>query len=145
MGAVVRATAIHGEAGIGNTVLPASPVEAVPEHAVDLIARILRDHPEPVTIAPIGPLTNIALLLRLHPELAPKIAHLCLMGGSIGDGNATAAVVIADTIGIGTIVRHKVPVFVAQRGQLAESLLGMNFIGTLSSFEIRGDRMILRD
>ena len=38
-----------------------------------------------------GPLTNIALLLRLHPELAPKIAHLCLMGGSIGEGNTTAS------------------------------------------------------
>jgi aspartyl protease family protein len=38
-----------------------------------------------------------------------------------------------------------VPVFVAARGQLEQSLLGMNFIGTLSSFEIRGDRMILRD
>ena len=40
---------------------------------------------------------------------------------------------------------HNVPVFVAERGQLEQSLLGMNFIGTLSSFEIRGDRMILRD
>jgi inosine-uridine nucleoside N-ribohydrolase len=91
LGAIVRATAIHGEAGIGNTVLPASPVEAVADHAVELIARILREHPEPVTIAPIGPLTNIALLLRLYPELAPRIAHLCIMGGSIGDGNTTAA------------------------------------------------------
>ena len=52
-----------------------------------LIARLLRDHPEPVAIAPIGPLTNIALLLRLHPELAARIAHLSIMGGSIGEGN----------------------------------------------------------
>jgi inosine-uridine nucleoside N-ribohydrolase len=90
-GDVVRATEIHGEAGIGRTILPPSAAQARPEGAVDLIARILREHPEPVTIAPIGPLTNIALLLRLHPELAPRIAHVCLMGGSIGDGNATAA------------------------------------------------------
>jgi inosine-uridine nucleoside N-ribohydrolase len=91
LGAIVRATAIHGEAGIGDTVLPPSPAPVSTEHAVDLIARILREHPEPVTIAPIGPLTNIALLVRLHPELAPRIAHVCLMGGSIGDGNTTAA------------------------------------------------------
>jgi purine nucleosidase/pyrimidine-specific ribonucleoside hydrolase len=90
-GSVVRATEIHGEAGIGNTILPDSPVAARPEAAVDLIARILREHPEPVVIAPIGPLTNIALLLRLHPDLAPRIAHLCLMGGSIGDGNTTVS------------------------------------------------------
>ena len=90
-GAIVRGTHIHGEAGIGNTVLPESPVVASAEGAVDVIVRILREHPEPVVIAPIGPLTNIALLLRLHPELVPRIAHLCLMGGSIGDGNATSA------------------------------------------------------
>jgi inosine-uridine nucleoside N-ribohydrolase len=44
-----------------------------------------------VVIAPIGPLTNIALLLRVHPELTARIAHLCIMGGSIGDGNATVS------------------------------------------------------
>ena len=64
---------------------------------------------------------------------------------STANGNATAAVVIADTVSVGTISRKRVPVFVAARGQLEQSLLGMNFIGTLSSFEIRGDRMILRD
>ena len=90
-GSVVRATEIHGEAGIGVTTLPEAPSGARPEGAVDLIASILRSHPEPVVIAPIGPLTNIALLLRLHPELASRIAHLCLMGGSIGDGNTTVS------------------------------------------------------
>lgn len=90
-GSVVRATEIHGEAGIGKTVLPAAKASARPEGAVDLIVSILRSHPEPVVIAPIGPLTNIALLLRLHPELAPRIAHVCLMGGSVGDGNTTVS------------------------------------------------------
>jgi purine nucleosidase/pyrimidine-specific ribonucleoside hydrolase len=55
------------------------------------MASILRSHPEPVVLVPIGPLTNIALLLRLHPELTPKIAHICLMGGSIGEGNTTVS------------------------------------------------------
>jgi aspartyl protease family protein len=64
---------------------------------------------------------------------------------STANGSATAAVVVADTVSVGTISRKRVPVFVAARGQLEQSLLGMNFIGTLSSFEIRGDRMILRD
>ena len=90
-GSIVRATEIHGEAGIGRTTLAPSPVEARREGAVELIASILRSHPEPVVIAPIGPLTNIALLLRLHPELAHRIAHICLMGGSIGEGNTTVS------------------------------------------------------
>jgi inosine-uridine nucleoside N-ribohydrolase len=90
-GKIVRATEIHGEVGIGRTTLPPSPVEPRPEGAVDLIASILRSHPEPVVLAPIGPLTNIALLLRLHPELTSRIAHVCLMGGSIGEGNTTVS------------------------------------------------------
>jgi len=90
-GLIVRATEIHGEAGIGRTTLAPSPVEARRDGAVDLIASILRTHSEPVVIAPIGPLTNIALLLRLHPDLAHRIAHICLMGGSIGEGNTTVS------------------------------------------------------
>ncbi len=90
-GAAVRGTEIHGEGGIGRTVLPASPAAPYPEGAVALMARILSDSPVPVAIAPIGPLTNIALLLRLHPGLASKIAHLSIMGGSIGEGNTTAS------------------------------------------------------
>jgi purine nucleosidase len=90
-GSIVRATEIHGEAGIGSTVLPEAATQVRPEGAVDLIAAILRSHPEPVVIAPIGPLTNIALLLRLHPGIATRIAHFCLMGGSIGDGNTTVS------------------------------------------------------
>ena len=46
---------------------------------------------------------------------------------------------------IGAITRNRLPVFVAATAQLEQSLLGMNFIGTLSGFEVRGDRMILRD
>jgi len=112
-GAIVRATEIHGEAGIGRTTLPPSPVAVRPEGAVDLIAAILRDHPEPVVLAPIGPLTNIALLLRLHPELASRIAHICLMGGSIGEGNTTVSAefnVYADPEAAAIVFESGVPI-----------------------------------
>ena len=91
VGSVVRATEVHGEGGIGTTQLPPATATARPEGAVELIARVLREQPEPVVIAPIGPLTNIALLLRLYPELASRIAHLSIMGGSIGEGNSTVS------------------------------------------------------
>ena len=90
-GQVVRATEVHGESGIGNTRLDPSPASAWPEGAVPLMARLLRDHAEPIALVPIGPLTNIALLLRLHPELTERIAHIVLMGGSIGEGNTTVS------------------------------------------------------
>ena len=112
-GSIVRAAEIHGEAGIGDTQLPESPCGARPEGAVDLIASILRSHPEPVVLAPIGPLTNIALLLRLHPELAPRIAHICLMGGSIGDGNTTVSAefnVLADPEAAAIVFESGLPI-----------------------------------
>jgi len=42
-------------------------------------------------------------------------------------------------------VRKDMPVMVAAPGMLEQSLLGMNFINSLSGFDVRGDRMILRD
>jgi purine nucleosidase/pyrimidine-specific ribonucleoside hydrolase len=112
-GDVVRATEVHGETGIGDTQLPSTTSTAVPDHAVDLMARLLREHPEPVAIAPIGPLTNIALLLRLHPELADRIAHLSIMGGSIGEGNTTASAefnIYADPEAADIVFRSGVPI-----------------------------------
>lgn len=112
-GAIVRATEVHGESGIGNTRLDPSPATARPEGAVELLARILRDQPEPVAVAPIGPLTNIALLLRLYPRLASRIAHLCLMGGSIGEGNTTVSAefnVYADPEAADIVFRSGVPI-----------------------------------
>jgi pyrimidine-specific ribonucleoside hydrolase len=45
---------------------------------------------EPVTLVPIGPLTNIALFLRAFPDAASKLERIVLMGGSASVGNATA-------------------------------------------------------
>jgi len=64
---------------------------------------------------------------------------------STANGTARAARVVADELAVGGIVRRSVPLLVAEDGRLGQSLLGMNFIGTLSGFDMRGDRMILRD
>lgn len=60
------------------------------------------------------------------------------------NGSTMAAAVTADEISIGHIVRKNMSVLVAPPGSLWQSLLGMNFIGSLSGFDVRGDRMILR-
>ena len=64
---------------------------------------------------------------------------------STANGMARAARVTANEISIGAITRRNVPVLVAESNALDQTLLGMNFIGTLSGFDVRGDRMILRD
>lgn len=61
------------------------------------------------------------------------------------NGQGMAARLVIDEISVGDIVRRRVPVLVAEPGRLGQSLLGMNFIGTLSGFDMRGERLILRD
>ncbi|MFE2874001.1 nucleoside hydrolase [Streptomyces roseus] len=82
---------VHGASGLDGPRFPEPTVDAVAEHAVDLMYRILTRHPEPVTLVPTAPLTNIALLLTRHPDAARHIREIVLMGGSTERGNRTPA------------------------------------------------------
>jgi len=82
---------VHGDSGLDGAELPEPTGVEHAAGAVDLIATLLRESSEPVTLVPLGPLTNIAILLRDHPELKPKISHICWMGGAIAEGNVTAS------------------------------------------------------
>ncbi|MEK1851591.1 MAG: TIGR02281 family clan AA aspartic protease [Phyllobacterium sp.] len=61
------------------------------------------------------------------------------------NGTTTAANVTLDSVKIGAIERRNIRAMVAQDGRMAGSLLGMNFLNTLSGFSVRGDRLILSD
>ena len=87
VGTLRTAEHVHGESGLDGAELAAADVPLAPEHAVDLMARLLRDAPEPLTLVPTGPLTNVALLLRTHPDLAERVREIVLMGGSTDVGN----------------------------------------------------------
>src|SRR5829696_3832426 len=83
---------IHGNSGLdGPEEIPDAGFEPDGRGAVALIADTLRASAEPVTLVPVGPLTNIALLLREHPDLKDRVARISLMGGSMGLGNTTPA------------------------------------------------------
>ena len=81
----------HGDSGLDGAELPEPAVGAVPASALELTGALLREASEPVTLVATGPLTNIALLLRAVPSLRDRIAAISLMGGSLGEGNTTAA------------------------------------------------------
>jgi aspartyl protease family protein len=61
------------------------------------------------------------------------------------NGVARAASIRDVDITVGGIQRNGLTVLVAREGSLGQSLLGMNFIATLSGFDMRGDRLILRE
>ena len=85
------AESVHGKSGLDGPPIPEADFGPDERGAVELISETLRAAPEPVTLVPVGPLTNVAALLRAHPELKARIARVSLMGGSIGLGNATPA------------------------------------------------------
>ena len=61
------------------------------------------------------------------------------------NGTGRAAVVTLDKVEVGGIVRSRVQAFVADRGALDGSLLGMTFLETLSKYSVSGDRLELSD
>jgi aspartyl protease family protein len=60
------------------------------------------------------------------------------------NGRTRAAAVTLDRIAVGNIVERSVPALIAQPGQLRTNLLGMSFLNRLESWEVRGDKLILR-
>ena len=59
--------------------------------AVDLLAMILENAPEPVDILVLGPLTNLAILVDEHPDLKSKVGKIYLMGGAVNvPGNVSS-------------------------------------------------------
>ena len=88
---LVTAESIHGESGLDGPPIPDAAFGPDERGAVGLIADKVRGSSEPVTLIPVGPLTNIATFLREHPDLKDNVEHVSLMGGSIGLGNTTPA------------------------------------------------------
>ncbi|MGZ4632713.1 MAG: nucleoside hydrolase [Actinomycetes bacterium] len=82
---------VHGEDGMADLGLPPSGRQARELHAVELLRTTLEQAARPVTLVPLAPMTNIALLLRTHPHVLARIERIVFMGGAAAVGNATAA------------------------------------------------------
>ncbi|MDE8332147.1 nucleoside hydrolase [Erysipelothrix rhusiopathiae] len=81
---------VHGDSGLEGPELPERGFDPIKEDAVSFIIRTLEASKEPITLVPLGPLTNIALVLRMRPDLMDKIELIALMGGGTV-GNYTPA------------------------------------------------------
>jgi purine nucleosidase len=53
-----------------------------PNSAVEFLRRTIRAHPDEVTLLSIGPMTNVALLFSIDPEIPALLKRLVLMGGN---------------------------------------------------------------
>ncbi|KTD84967.1 nucleoside hydrolase [Paenibacillus etheri] len=89
-GKLVTGEEAHGESGMDGPLLPLSKFRPVEEGAVEFMLNIIRSSEEKITLVPMAPLTNIALLITAYPEIKDRIEKISLMGGGISYGNVTS-------------------------------------------------------
>ena len=116
---IIDATYVHGNDGLGGAPRPKAQNSPASDDAIGVLIRTFRDAAktgDKADILMIGPLTNLALALRLAPDITDGIGTLTIMGGTVyGRGNTTPAAefnIFADpeaaqivlTIGLETVV-----------------------------------------
>ena len=83
----IDASNVHGQSGMDGFDFPEPDMSLLcSEHAVSKRYEVIMAEKE-ICIIAIGPLTNLALLFALHPEVKPHISRIVMMGGSITRGN----------------------------------------------------------
>jgi pyrimidine-specific ribonucleoside hydrolase len=90
----VDARHVHGADGMADLGMPAPTTTPDPRPAIDLLRDTIdaqADAGAPVTVVPLAPMTNLALLARVHPQAFARIGRIVFMGGGVEISNATAA------------------------------------------------------
>lgn len=82
---------IHGESGLDGPVFPPLQRKAEEKHAVAFLIDTLLASQGDITVVTTGPMTNLAMAMRLAPAICEKIRRVVLMGGSFTNGNVTPA------------------------------------------------------
>ncbi len=83
---------VHGQDGFGDVGYEAAQRQVEAEHAALAIIRLSHEHAGKLLLVALGPLTNLALALKLDPTLPQRIARLVVMGGAVTcQGNITPA------------------------------------------------------
>lgn len=81
---------VHGIDGFGDTGYEPSARAAQAEHAALALLRLSHVHAGRLLLVALGPLTNIALALKLDPTLPSRVDRLVVMGGAVtAHGNIT--------------------------------------------------------
>lgn len=90
IGSIKYGEMIHGETGLDGPELPEKGFEKSELNAFELMVKVLEESQEKVTLVGLGPLSNIARLLIVRPDLKTKIEQISIMGGGTY-GNWTPA------------------------------------------------------
>ncbi len=83
--------AIHGESGLDGFEFPSLTKKIDKRNAVEFIIQTILESEEKITMVTTGPMTNLALAIRVEPKILENIKEVILMGGSYTNGNVSPA------------------------------------------------------
>lgn len=86
----VICAAIHGESGLDGFDFPKYDKQFDQRHGVQLIIDSVMNNDD-VTIVATGPLTNVALAIKMEPRIVKRLKEIVIMGGSVDNGNTSPA------------------------------------------------------
>ncbi|NJP09120.1 MAG: nucleoside hydrolase [Leptolyngbyaceae cyanobacterium RU_5_1] len=86
---LVTAEDVHGRTGLDGIELPEPTMLLQQQHAVNFLIECLLNVRESVTLAMLGPLTNLAIAIIQQPQICQHINEVVLMGGAVTHGNIT--------------------------------------------------------
>jgi inosine-uridine nucleoside N-ribohydrolase len=104
---------VHGFNGLGGAIIPDSNAPIETEHAYDAMYRVAKELNGELTVAAVGPFTNIAIAITKYPDITKYIKELVVMGGAVVGGNATPSAefnIYADPHAAETVFKSGIPV-----------------------------------
>ena len=124
----------HGAGGL-SVRLPSPRIVPCPERAVEFLRRKLLASAERVTVLALGPLTNLAKLLRRYPEVGDRLSRLVVMGGAVGvPGNVTPDAEFnfySDPLAAGEVLSSGLPLTLVDLRVCRQAAIGRDGVTTL--------------
>ncbi|WP_422631939.1 nucleoside hydrolase [Pseudokineococcus basanitobsidens] len=130
-----RDAEVHGVGALGGLDLPPSARGVAAASAVEVLARAASERPGELVLVALGPLTNLAALLALHPEAAGHLREVVLMGGAaFCAGNSTPTTefnLVCDPDAARRVTESGVPLRVVPLDATQRALVGPETSGPL--------------
>ena len=129
------ATSTHGETGMGGVVLPKSDKKFHELRAWDYIYEKAKEYPGEIVLIAIGPLTNVARTLIMHPDIKTMIKQIVIMGGSTEAGNVTPYAefnFLVDPPAAKVVFESGIPIAMAGLNVTLKTGISFDFIASLA-------------
>jgi len=131
------AASVHGDSGLDGPALPQPDFQEESIPAVDLLRKTILESPDPITLIPTGPLTNIGILFTVYPEVKKNIKQISLMGGGIETGNWTSSAefnILVDPEAADIVFRSGIPIIMAGLDVTHKALIMKEEVEQLRNF-----------